>query len=236
MSALLAELLDVRLVAVISGGDWPQFERQLLAPLSATARLDNLLLMPTSGTKFYRFQDSWTQVYADLFSADERQTILDAMKEAIAEAGLADDRLWGDRIEDRGSQITFSGLGQQAPVAEKANWDPDRHKRTRLKAILERRLADVAVRIGGSTSIDITRPGIDKSFGVRKLIELTGLNIEDMLFVGDALYPGGNDAPVRDAGVATIAVRDIGETKLVIETLLRVFGVPPRPAPAPKVA
>ena len=236
MGALLAELLDVRLVAVISGGDWPQFERQLLARLPRSARLENLLLMPTSGTKFYKFQGSWTQVYADLFSSDERRAILGVLNEAIAEAGFADNRLWGERVEDRGSQITFSGLGQQAPVAEKANWDPDRRKRTMLKVILERRLADVAVRIGGSTSIDITRPGIDKSFGIRKLIESTGFTIEELLFVGDALYPGGNDAPVRDAGVATISVRDIGETKLVIETLLRVFGVPPRSAPATKVA
>ena len=228
MGALLAELLNIRLVAVISGGDWPQFERQLLARLPASVRLENLLLMPTSGTKFYRFLGSWTPVYADLFSADERQAILVAMKEAIAEAGLADDRLWGERIEDRGSQITFSGLGQQAPVAEKADWDPDRQKRTRLKAILERRLTEMAVRIGGSTSIDITRPGIDKAFGVRKLLESTGFKIEELLFIGDALYPGGNDAPVRDAGVATIAVRDIDETKLVIETLLRVFGDAPR--------
>lgn len=236
MGALLAELLDVRLVAVISGGDWPQFERQLLARLPRSARLENLLLMPTSGTKFYKFQSSWTQAYADLFSSDERRAILGVLNDAIAEAGFADHRLWGERVEDRGSQITFSGLGQQAPVAEKANWDPDRRKRTMLKVILERRLADVAVRIGGSTSIDITRPGIDKSFGIRKLIQSTGFTIEELLFVGDALYPGGNDAPVRDAGVATISVRDIGETKLVIETLLRVFGVPPRSAPATKVA
>lgn len=47
-------------------------------------------------------------------------------------------------------------------------------------------------------------------------------NLTEMLFVGDALYPGGNDAPVRDAGVATIAVNDISETKLVIETIIKL--------------
>ena len=94
----------------------------------------------------------------------------------------------------------------------------------------------MAVRIGGSTSIDITKPGIDKSFGMRKLVDFTGFKIEEMLFIGDALYPGGNDAPVRDAGVATIAVRDIGETRLVIETLLRVFGAVPLSVPEPRLA
>ena len=226
MALLLANLLEVRLVAVISGGDWPQFERQLLGHLPASARLDNLLLMPTSGTKFYRFDGSWKKVYAELFGAEERRRIGRAFEEAVAEAGLADDRSWGEKIEDRGSQITFSGLGQQAPLEQKENWDRDLQKRTRLKAMLERRLPDVAVRIGGSTSIDITRPGVDKAYGIRKLAEATGCNIDEMLFVGDALYSGGNDAPVRDFGVATIAVRDITDTKLVIETLLRVFGRP----------
>ena len=226
MGRLLVELLAIRQVAVISGGDWPQFERQLLGHLPISSRLGDLLLMPTSGTKFYRFDGSWTQVYAEIFSAEERARILAALKAAVAEAGLADETVWGEPIEDRGSQLTYSGLGQQAPLEAKTRWDADVGKRTRLKAILERRLPDVAVRIGGSTSIDITRPAIDKAYGIRKLAEATGFGIDEMLFIGDALYPGGNDAPVRDFGVATIAVRDIGETKLVIETLLRVFGQP----------
>ncbi len=42
--------------------------------------------------------------------------------------------------------------------------------------------------------------------------------------VGDALYPGATDAPVRDAGVATIAVTDISDTKLVVETTIKLGG------------
>ena len=139
-------------------------------------------------------------------------------------SGLADDGVWGDQIEDRGSQITFSGLGQQAPPDAKAAWDPDIQKRNMLKALLDSALPDFAVRIGGSTSIDITRPGIDKAYGIRKLAEISSFDLSEMLFVGDALYPGGNDAPVPDAGVATIAVNDISETKLVIETIIKLGG------------
>ena len=226
MAHLLAQLLEVRLVAVISGGDWPQFERQLLGHLPASTRLQNLLLMPASGTKFYRFDGGWKQIYAELFAPSERQRIFSAFDQAIVEAGLADEPSWGDRIEDRGSQITYSGLGQHAPLVEKLRWDSDLRKRNRLKAILERLLPGVAIRIGGSTSIDITRPGIDKAYGIRKLVEVTGFAIDEMLFIGDALYPGGNDAPVRDSGVATIAVRDIDDSKLVIQTLLSAFGRP----------
>ena len=232
MARLLAQLLEVRPVAVISGGDWSQFERQLLGHLPVPARLENLLLMPTSGTKFYRFDGGWKQIYVELFAPSERQRIFSAFDQAIVEAGLADEPSWGDRIEDRGSQITYSGLGQHAPLVEKLRWDSDLRKRTRLKSILELLLPGVAVRIGGSTSIDITRLGIDKAYGIRKLVEETGFGIDEMLFIGDALYPGGNDAPVRDFGVATIAVLNTGETKLVIVTVLSMFGVSDLSQPA----
>ena len=222
MRRLFVELLDIRSVAVISGGDWPQFERQLLGQLTPRATFAKLFLLPTSGTKFYRFDRVWRQIYADTFTADERQRVQAALARAVYESDLADDGVWGDQIEDRGSQITFSGLGQHAPPDAKAAWDPDIQKRNRLKALLDRALPDFAVRIGGSTSIDITRPGIDKAYGIRKLAKLSGFDLPEMLFVGDALYPGGNDAPVRDAGVATIAVNDISETKLVIETIIKL--------------
>lgn len=222
MRRLFVELLEIRPVAVISGGDWPQFERQLLGQLIPSIAFTELFLLPTSGTKFYRFDGAWTQVYSDIFTADERQRITDALIQAISASRLPDDRVWGDQIEDRGSQITFSGLGQDAPLDAKAGWDPDLRKRNGLKALLDRALPDFAVRIGGATSVDVTRPGIDKAYGIRKLAKASGFGLSEMLFVGDSLYLGGNDAPVRDAGVSTIAVNDIGETKLVIETILKL--------------
>lgn len=222
MGRLFIELLGIRSVAVISGGDWPQFKRQLLWQLTSDDNFNKLFLLPTSGTKFYRFDRLWTQIYADTFSDAERRRVRDALDGAVLESGLAGGAVWGEQIEDRGSQVTFSGLGQQAPLDAKAAWDPDNEKRNNLKGLLENALPDFAVRIGGSTSIDITRPGIDKAYGIRKLAAISGFDLTEMLFVGDALYPGGNDAPVRDAGVATIAVNDISETKLVIETIVKL--------------
>jgi phosphomannomutase len=224
MAGLFVQLLALRGVAVISGGDWPQFERQLLRQLPTRGQYEKLFLLPTSGTKFFRFEGLWSQVYADIFSTEEREHVMDALTSAAAEAGLADETVWGDQIEDRGSQITFSGLGQEAPPDIKARWDPDIQKRNRLKMLLDARLPDFAVRIGGSTSVDITKPGIDKAYGINKLSVISGVALSEMLFVGDALYPGGNDAPVRDAGVTTIAVRDIADTKLVMETIIKLAG------------
>ena len=122
-------------------------------------------------------------------------------------------------IEDRESQITYSALGQEAPLAEKKGWDPDFSKRKAIKALLDVPLADFSVRLGGSTSIDITLPGIDKAYGMRKLQEVLGIATHDMLFIGDALFPGGNDYPARETGATCIQVRDPEETKRVIEAI-----------------
>jgi phosphomannomutase len=220
MGALLVGLAGVAQVAIMSGGDWPQFEQQLVGKLPAEAKLGNLWLLPTSGTKLYRYESGWQRIYADLFSGEQRQRIIDALNKAVEQAGLSGDRTWGDRIEDRGSQITFSGLGQQAPLDAKQAWDPDFAKRKRIQQILTPVLADFEVRIGGSTSIDITRKGVDKARGIKRLAEVSGVPVADMLFMGDAVYPGGNDYPVQQAGIDTIAVHTIGETKRAIDAVI----------------
>lgn len=221
MARLLAELLAVRLVAVISGGDWAQFERQLLGHLLAGTNFANLFLLPTTGTKLYRFDGAWRPIYAENFTADERRRVLEALENAMVAAGLAHEPSWGAKIEDRGSQITFSGLGQSAPLEAKLRWDPDVGKRHKLKKLLDAWLPDFEVHIGGSTSIDITHPGIDKAYGIGKLATATGVDLNEMLFIGDALYAGGNDAPVREIGVTTLSVSDISETRSVIEAVLQ---------------
>lgn len=219
MAELLSGLLALVTVVIMSGGDWPQFQKQLLPRLPKKAALDRLIIMPTSGTKMYRYALQWQPVYAELFSDQERRRVVDALTQAAAAIGDSADPSWGDRIEDRGSQITFSGLGQAAPLRAKLDWDPDRAKRRRLKEALDRSLSGFSVTIGGSTSVDVTREGIDKGYGIGRLIEATGSDVNAILFVGDALYPGGNDEPVKRTGVRTIAVRDIEETKRVIEAI-----------------
>ncbi|MEH3108022.1 MAG: HAD-IIB family hydrolase [Sphingomonas fennica] len=217
MAALLARLLDVASAAVISGGDWPQFRTQVVDRLPAQARLDRLFIMPTTGTKLYTCRDGvWAPAFQHLFDAPTRDRILKALAEAPREAGLAEERTWGDRIEDRGSQITFSGLGQQAPLDAKRAWDPDGAKRRALRDALAKRLPDLSVATGGSTSIDITARGVNKAAAMRALADATGIPVTDMLFFGDAIYPGGNDDAVRAAGMDAIKVRDPAETMTAV--------------------
>jgi phosphomannomutase len=221
MAGLLGQLLKVAHVAIISGGDWPQFEKQVVARLPEDAATERLFIMPTTGTKLYRYQgDRWSAVYADLFEPALRDRIVAALADAAKAVGLDSAQTWGDQIEDRGSQITFSALGQQAPAAEKAGWDPDIAKRKAMQAILRAALPELSINIGGTTSIDVTRAGVDKASGLRRLSEETGIATSDMLFMGDAMYPGGNDEPVARAGIASIAVRDVAETETAIRAVI----------------
>jgi HAD superfamily hydrolase (TIGR01484 family) len=219
MSTLFAALLGVVKVAIISGGAFPQFEEQVLAHLPHD-RFERLSILPTCGTKFFEYRTSWCELYSEDLSEAQRRKIVGALNEAVAACGFQAKKTWGESIEDRGSQITYSALGQEAPLDEKTRWDPDFSKRKKIKAVLDGSLPDFSVSLGGSTSIDVTLPGIDKAYGIRKLRDILGIPIRDMLYVGDALFPGGNDAPVRGTGATCIQVRDPDETKRVIETLV----------------
>ena len=218
MSTLLRDLLGIVKVAVISGGDWPQFERQVLCHLPHDTSLVNLSILPTCGTKFFRYAGDWKKLYSEDFTTSEKEKIIASLTKAVGEAGFKVDRVWGKTIEDRGSQITFSALGQQAPLEEKKN--SDFTKRKKIKAILDPLIPGFSVRLGGATSVDVTKPGIDKAYGIRKLRDILGLPLKEMLFVGDALFAGGNDYPAEQAGVVSVCVRGPHETKRVIETVI----------------
>ena len=68
------------------------------------------------------------------------------------------------------------------------------------------------MRGGGSTSIDVTRKGIDKAYGVGKLLEKLGCGIDNLLFIGDRLDEAGNDYPVYEMGVASVPVHGWPDT------------------------
>ncbi len=220
MAARLHDLIGIVKVAVISGGDWPQFEKQLLSNLPQDQRLVNLSILPTCGTKFFQYAGNWKKIYSEDFTAEEKKKIVSSLEKAVGVAGFKVERVWGEVIEDRGSQITFSALGQQAPLAEKDKWDPDFAKRKKIKSILDTFIPEFSVRLGGTTSVDVTKHGIDKAYGIRKLRDLLGISLKEMVFIGDALFPGGNDYPAIEAGVVAIEVRGPNETKLVVETII----------------
>ena len=229
MGELLNRLLAVVKVAVISGGSWKQFKDQLLSNLPDGDHLANLSLLPTCGTQFFEYDGDWKKLYSEDLGDDEKAKIVDSLHEAVKQAGIKVEKTWGEQIEDRKSQITFSALGQHAPLDVKEKWDPDFEKRKKIKAILDDSLSEFSVRLGGTTSIDVTKPGIDKAYGIRKLRDVLDSAIDDMIFVGDAVFPGGNDYPAKEAGVAFIKVRDPDETKRVVEAVIICLDGGPKP-------
>ncbi|KQQ06236.1 MULTISPECIES: HAD-IIB family hydrolase [unclassified Rathayibacter] len=224
MADLFVRLLKATEVCIISGGQIAQFRMQVLDRLEGAdpAVLAQLHLMPTCGTQYYRFDDGdWKQIYAENLTDDEKQRALAAVEEKAKELGYWESETWGPILEDRDSQITFSALGQAAPVAIKQQWDPTGEKKNTLREAVQAVLPDLEVRSGGSTSVDITRKGIDKAYGMNKLTELTGIPLDEMIFVGDRLDPDGNDYPVKAMGVECFAVEGWHDTA----AYLRSFGI-----------
>jgi phosphomannomutase len=224
MAGLLHDLLGIMRVAVISGGTWSQFYAQLLANLPHGERLKDLSLLPTCGTQFYQYVGHWSKIYSEDLSKEERDKIIASLKKAFEESGFEEKKVWGEVLEDRGSQITLSALGQKAPLSEKEKWDPDYAKRKKIAAILKPLIPEFAINLGGTTSLDVTKPGIDKAYGIGKLRDHLLISKAEMIFAGDAIFPGGNDYPAQESGIDCILVRDPNETARVIQTVLACFG------------
>ena len=244
MAAALRSLLDVADVCVISGGQFGQFDAQLLRNLRATEeQLSRLHLMPTCGTRYYvhaarvpavngtggvRTEHSegadgkggiWTLVYANDLTPAQVEEGFAVVEAEARRLGLWEERTWGPVLEDRGSQITFSALGQEAPLDAKKAWDPTGERKGRLRDAVAARLPELEVRSGGSTSVDITLKGVDKAYGMKRLAEMTGIALEEMIFVGDRLDPEGNDYPVKALGVPCQAVSGWQDTVAYVTSL-----------------
>jgi HAD superfamily hydrolase (TIGR01484 family) len=224
MARALAALLAQKKVAIIGGGSYEQFKSQFVGHFQCSPVLfKNLFLFPTTSTSFYRYQPSgWKQGYRKVLKPAEKKKITRAFADAFAATKyVPPKKLWGKVVEDRGTQITFSALGQKAPVKAKAAWNKKSDVRPALMKIMQKELPQFEVRSGGLTSIDVTQKGIDKAYGVRQIEKVLKISIKNMVFIGDALYPGGNDAAAKKTGVQTIAVAGPKDTKKIIARILK---------------
>jgi len=223
MAGLLTKLLARTKVAIISGGALPQFLSQVVARLPEDTDLTSLYILPTSGAALYEYQKGeWHKVYEEHLSQTETTEIGAAMCEAATETGLIDfsTTSFGERIEYRGGQVSLSALGQEAPVALKREWDPDKAKRRVLQKAIAKRLPGYAVGMGGMTTIDVNKQGVDKAYGIHQLCERLHLTESDALYVGDQLVEGGNDEAVFRTDAATRSVSSLADTKALIRGLL----------------
>lgn len=233
MGEVLDRLLERYHVCVISGGKFAQFEKQLLSNLQAgPERLERLHLMPTCGTRYYQYDlagKKWTQVYAEDLTEAEKDKIKTALMKGVEEFDYVEKKPYGEILEDRGSQITWSALGQDIVdqlglegVRLKEAWDPDNVKKNKVRDFVAELIPEFEVRVGGVTSVDVTKPGIDKAYGMRKLMDMLEIGKEDIFFIGDRVREGGNDYPVKAMGIDTLEISRWDETALAAEVILAV--------------
>ena len=233
MAEVLNALLDKFQVCVISGGKFGQFEKQLLNNLKADpSKLEKLHIMPTCGTRYYRYdaaKKAWQQQYAEDFTEKQKVKIIAALNKGFDDLGYREKKVYGECIEDRGSQVTFSVLGQdivdvlgEEGVSQKEAWDPDNKKKNEIRDYIAPFIPEFEVRVGGITSIDVTKLGIDKGYGMRKLMEMLEIGMDDILFIGDRLQEGGNDYPVKAMGIDSLQISDWQQTAVAVETILHV--------------
>ncbi len=230
MVKLFLRLLEEKKVAVIGGGKYSLFKEQMLSRLPQNdARLAHLFLFPTTANAFYRYHNGWKNIYTLKLSKQEKLSVRKAFRETLKEiAYVPPKKIYGVVLEDRGTQMSFSPLGQDVVarlgkkgIRAKEEWKKNNnHLRLRIAKLLAKRLPKLEVHVGGLTTIDVTRKGIDKAYGLRQIKKELGIPIRDMLFIGDAIYPSGNDYAVVKTGVDYIKVKDPRDTKKVIRAIL----------------
>lgn len=227
MADVLSELTTILPVAIITGGSMALVCSQVLRRLTERARLDDLHVMPTSGTSYYRWLEGrWQCVTVHELSSSDRLAAKRSLRRRAMELGLWHEPVWGDRIEDRVGQVTFSALGQNAPESAKAAWDPSNEKKAALVAAVARDLPGLRVRAGGLTSVDVSQGGIDKAYAVRMLARELDLDVSQIAFVGDRMDERGNDYPAACAGTRAIRVEGPEDTAALCHALVSQWTVP----------
>ena len=162
-------------------------------------------------------------LWQETFTPEQKNLILTFIKD-IHDAAKLTVSHEDDLVEDRGSQISYSMIGHNEDRAKKKAFDPNAAKR--LSFLAERttqrdtlRAAGVEVMVGGTTCFDFYVAGKHKGFNITRLIEREKWNKDDCMYVGDALFSGGNDEAVIGV-IATRAVSNPHETFEYIQTLL----------------
>ena len=223
MVVLLKKLLMVHNVAIISGASWKHFNNKIITPLS-NADLNKLYLLPTTGGSMYQVwgRYGWVATYQSKLDKRDVSRIQKAIDEAIEETGFEQpQRLWGKQVDDRETQITFCVLGHKAPLEEKEKWDLDCSKRKPLaEAIAKKLVGSYDVRISGFNSIDISLKDINKKYGIDELMKRLHISKDDVIYIGNAIFKGGDDYAAVEMGLDNVPVQDPEDTKKWIRGML----------------
>lgn len=189
-----------RTIIVVSGSKNPQIR----------AQIGNLSIYSLGQNGNQAIDPTGNMLWENVLSTQEKCVVMNHINHIRPQLthSIPDEN---DLIEDRGSQISFSIYGHNAPPEEKKSCDGDFKKRRALLAEHPFISDIMEVQMGGSTCLDYFKKGYNKGANVERLIETQGWNKEDCVYFGDALFPGGNDDSVVGV-IDTIKVQDEDDT------------------------
>lgn len=221
----LEKLLPLVPTAIMSAASLGRIKNDVLLNMSPSFNPADLTLFTANAAQCFIWKDgAWRAQYEFGFTDEERDVIQSALESAVFETDvLKGTKKYGDQFVDYEGYIAYTAMGLNAPSDERKAWDPTGEKRMRLRKNLIEKLPQFDVFIGGATSVDVTPRGINKSYGVTWFSQHLNVKPEEMLYVGDALYEGGNDIVVVPTGVQTRSVANPQETEPLIDELLTRF-------------
>lgn len=183
----MAEFLPTlgRTIIVVSGSKNSQIRKQI-------GELE-VFLLGQNGNQ--AIDQSGKILWENRLSLEEKDVVLEHINTILPQLDYhIPDR--NDLIEDRGSQISFSIYGHNAPPEDKKKCDGDFKKRRMLLETFPFISDSMEVQIGGSTCFDYFRKGLNKGTNTKRLIEAMDWSSDECVYFGDALFPGGNDETV----------------------------------------
>lgn len=220
----LERLLEYIPVAIMTGAGFKRMESQFLPEIAAAPRSDRFYLFPNSAAQCYVHENGdWQLAYNLAFTSEERVHIKETIQKIVDGNEIFKGiPHWGERLFDREAQVAYTPVGIEASLETKQTWDTGGTKRKALWETLKQAMPEFEILLGGTTTIDITRKGINKAYGVRWLSEHLTIPTNEMFYAGDAFYDDGNDAVVVPTGIVTRAVSSPAETETVIDELLKL--------------
>lgn len=221
MKNLLEKLSNHYIITVIGGSTYEEICKQVIERLTC----NSAYVLSNSGTMCAHICNGVAnRLFENSLSKGEKQKIISVLDQLIKKYDIKTLTTRDDQLRDRGSQITLSAIGRNAPSELKKEFDPLATKRKEWVGYLKELLPEYEITIGGTTSIDITKKGNNKGDGIRKFVNIIGnqrnLRLDDVLFVGDGLFEGGNDFSVMSV-VDCIPVKNPNDTSLLVKKVVQ---------------
>jgi len=209
-------------VAIVTGRDFAWMDRDFLPRVATADHTERFYVMPEGAAQCFVWSGrAWKEMYGHSLGEKDRGHIEKVILECVRKTGVLEGLpVFGPQFVHRKAAVAFAALGWQVPRDLRHTWDPGNVRRTALRDSIARELPGFDVLMGGSTTIDVTKKGINKSCGVLWLSEHLRIQPQEMLYVGDTLFPGGNDYVVIPTGVQTRETNGPEQTLSIIGEVL----------------